>query len=274
MKILKRFFFGLLIGLGKVIPGVSGSLIAISLGVYEPAIYCFCNFFHNVKKNFIYLCPLFLGVIISIIFSSKIVINLLNNYYVSTIFLFLGIICGSIQDIRKHTNKKYTYLTILSFILVLFISSNIIQLHTLVNDSSYQFLFYIFIGFIDAMCMIIPGLSGTAILMMFGCYEMLMTVLSNLTNIKQIIDNFLILLPFGIGLLIGILIFTRLVKILFEKYYIKTYNIILGFMLSSILYMFKSTLKYRLSISELFLSYSLFLVGYIVIKKINRFNDD
>ena len=273
MKILKRFFFGLLIGLGKVIPGVSGSLIAISLGVYEQAIYCFCNFFHDIKKNFIYLCPLFLGIILAIIFSSKIVINLLNNYYVLTIFLFLGLICGSIHDISKNTNKKYTYLTILSFILVLFISSNILQFHSLVNNSSYRFLFYIFIGFIDAMCMIIPGLSGTAILMMLGCYEMLMTVLSNLTNIKQIIDNFSILLPFGIGLSIGVLVFTRLVKKLLERYYIKTYNIIFGFILSSIFYMFKSTLKYRLSILELFLSYSFFLIGYVVIKKINRSND-
>lgn len=274
MKILKRFFFGLLIGLGKIIPGVSGSLIAISLGVYEPAISCFCNFFRNVKKNVIYLFPLFLGILIAITFSSKIVINLLNNYYVPTIFLFLGLICGSIHDICKHTSKQYTYLTILSFIFILIFGTNIIQLQVVENNSLNYFVIYFFIGFVDAMCMIIPGLSGTAILMMFGCYELLMNMLGNLTNIKQLIDNFFIIFPFGMGLIIGIIFFTRLVKILFEKYYIKTYNIILGFLLSSIFYMFKSTLKYHLSISKLILSYSLFFIGYIIIKKINRFNDD
>lgn len=270
MKILKRFFWGLIIGLAKVIPGVSGSMIAISLNIYEPAINSFCNFFSNIKKNFLYLCPLFIGIIISIIFSSKIVIYLLNNYYVITIFSFLGLIIGSIHDVCKHTNKKYTSLTVISFTILFLLSFKSVHNYIIIDNSLISFIIYFIIGFIDAMCMIIPGLSGTAVLMMLGCYEVLMQLLSSLTDFSHIIDKILFLLPFSIGLFIGILFFTKVVHYLFNKYYEKTYNVILGFLLASILCMIKSTFQYHINIKDILISLIIFTFNYFVIKKINH----
>lgn len=270
MTNLQRFLYGLIIGLGKIIPGVSGSIIAISLGVYEKSIDSINHFFKDIKKNTIYLLPLSLGIIISIIFSSKIVIKLLNNYYTATIFFFLGLIIGGIRDIRKHTSHKYTQYTIISFTLILLISIKTSTKNIIFNNYYHQLIYLIIIGFIDAVCMIVPGISGTAILMMLGSYKMLITVLSNLTSINHIVYNLSIIIPFIIGLAIGIILTIKIVNYLFKYHYTKTYNVILGFLLSSILYMAITALKQINTIIDIIVSIPLFIIGYIIRKKINH----
>ena len=265
-----NYFKGLLIGLGKIIPGVSGSIIAMSLGVYEKSINCISNFFNNINENIKYLLPLSLGIITSIIFSSKIVIILLNNYYVPTILFFIGLILGGIHDIRKQTSKKYTYLTIISFTLSLLLSKVSPNKEITFNNYMSKFIFFIIIGIIDAICMIIPGLSGTAILMMIGCYKMLIEVLSNLTNIITIVDNIKIIIPFLIGVSIGIYLTTKLAQYLFQNHKTKTYNIIYGLLLSSITYLFITTIRCSYTIKQVTIGLFLLIIGYNFIKKINH----
>ena len=269
MTNLKRFIYGLIIGIGKIIPGVSGSVIAISLGVYEKSIDSINHFFKDIKKNTIYLFPLGLGILLSIILSSKIVIKLLNNYYIPTILFFLGLIIGGIQDVSKHTHRKYIYLTIISFTLIILLSLKISNKELIFNNKYQQLIYLIIIGFIDAICMIVPGISGTAILMMIGCYKMLINVLSNLTNISSIVYNISIIIPFLIGLLIGIIITIKIINYFLTYHKTKTYNIILGFLLSSILYMFITTLKYNYTIKNIITGFILFIIGYTIRKKIN-----
>lgn len=270
MNNLKLLFYGILIGIGKIIPGVSGSVIALSLGVYQKAISSINHYFKDIKRNTLYLLPLLIGITISIIFSSKIVIKYLNNYYVSTILFFIGLIIGGTNDICKHVSKRYIYLTVVSFTLPLIISLLSINNHLVFNNYIYELLFYIIVGFIDAICMIIPGISGTAILMMLGCYQMLIEVLSNLTNTNQIINNLKFIIPFLIGLSIGIIITIKIVNILFSKYYNQTYNIIFGFLLSSITYMFLTTFNHYYTIKQVLIGLILSIVGYSIIKKINH----
>lgn len=267
---MKGIFQGILIGLGKIIPGVSGSVIAISLGVYEQAIEFINHFFKNIKESVKYLLPIGIGVIISIVFASKIIINLLDNYYLPTILFFIGLIIGSINDITKEVNKKYTYITIIAFAIMLILSFFSSHNEMVFNNYLYKFLFYVLVGIIDAITMVVPGISGTAILMMIGCYNTIMLVLSNLTNINHLLDNISILLPFFLGLIIGMIITIKLVSYLFSKHYTKTYNAILGFLLASIIYMFISTINCYYTIYQVFVGMILFVAGYILVKKINR----
>ena len=87
-SILKDILIGIIIGAGKIIPGVSGSVLAITLGVYERIIYSINNIFNY--KNIYYLSKIGFGIIISIVFLSKIIIYLLSNYYTYTIFVFVS----------------------------------------------------------------------------------------------------------------------------------------------------------------------------------------
>ena len=113
---------GFIIGIGKIIPGVSGAILAISMGVYDKSIYYINNFKDNKKDSIKYLLPLSIGIIISIIFFSKIISYLLDKYYIITMLLFVGLIIGTIPSITKEINKKDYYLTIISFIIFLSLS--------------------------------------------------------------------------------------------------------------------------------------------------------
>lgn len=267
---MKKIFQGMLVGLGKIIPGVSGSIIAISLGIYEEAIYAINNIFKDPKKSIKFLIPIGLGIIISIIFSSKIIYNMLDNYFTPTILFFLGLIVGGVKDVVKETKKKYILITIISFIIVVFLGLMSSENETNFDNLFYQFLFFFFIGMIDAATMVIPGISGTAVLMMLGSYNTIIRVISNLTNIQYLFNNFLILLPFLLGIIVGIFITVKLINYLYDKHYHKTYNGILGFLLATIVYMFMATLKSNYTLSQIVVGILLFIIGYIMTNIINR----
>ena len=96
------FLKGIIIGIGKIIPGVSGSMLAISMGIYQRMIDSINNFFKDIKKNSMFLLKIGIGVLISIVFFSNIILKCLNNYYIITIFFFIGLIIGSFEDINNE----------------------------------------------------------------------------------------------------------------------------------------------------------------------------
>ena len=168
MLIIKGFF----IGIGKIIPGVSGSLIAISLGVYEKAIEAIVTMKKNFKDNIFYLGQLALGLLISIIGFSNLIVFCLDRYYGYTMFLFIGLMMGnipsSIKEIKKNTKKNYLYFFI-SILLVIFIYQFQFEKTFFPEKNLLDFLLVFLIGMLDAVTMIIPGVSGTALFMMLNC---------------------------------------------------------------------------------------------------------
>ena len=140
-SILKDILIGIIIGAGKIIPGVSGSVLAITLGVYERIIYSINNIFNY--KNIYYLSKIGFGIIISIVFLSKIIIYLLSNYYTYTIFVFVGLILGSIKSIATNTSFKYYYLTILSFIIIVILG--LININSNIHNCILYYLLSCFI---------------------------------------------------------------------------------------------------------------------------------
>ena len=96
---------GIIIGIGKIIPGVSGSLLAISMGLYPKMIDSINYFFDNKRDNFKFLFKIGIGVLISIVFFSNIIIYALNNYYLITMFFFIGLILGSMNDIKNNLDN-------------------------------------------------------------------------------------------------------------------------------------------------------------------------
>lgn len=227
---------GFIIGIGKIIPGVSGSLLAISLGVYEKALSSLINFFSDMIKNIYYLGTLCLGILIAIIFGSNIILYFINNYYLYTMFLFIGLMMGNFPNnfnkvkITKKINYIYFLLSIVSIFLI-----NLIKFPTpFIPDSSINSLIIIFVlGIVDAFCMVIPGISGTAIFMMLNCYYFIMSLFSNLFS------EILYASVFGIGVLVGIIISGLLMYKLLKKHRDIIYLIIFGFTISSIIILIK-----------------------------------
>lgn len=264
-KFPNLIFKGFIIGLAKIIPGVSGSLFALYLGLYERGIDAISNFFKRPKSNLIFLGNVGIGIMLSIIVGTKIISYTIVNYYLPTMLLFIGLMSGSIPKIFKKVNmksKKEYLFFILTFIfmLVLFLYKN--NGNYIYNNSILDCFYVILIGFIDAATMIIPGISGTAIFMLMGCYNFFLSIFSNLTSIQDIIENFKLILLFLLGLFSGILIMTKLINYLLTKKPKIIYPIILGFSISSILVLLFEVLSIKINIGELFIGIILLFIGY------------
>lgn len=251
------FLKGIIIGFGKIIPGVSGAVIAISLGVYKNAIDAINNIFKD-KKNFTYLLILGLGIIISIVFGSNIINYLLKTCYLLTMLLFIGLMIGGIPSlflkVKGKFNKKIVLIVILLMIFTLFFDINKVSVNIDLNNKFIIFL----LGIIDSITMIIPGISGSAVLMLLNSYEFV------LESISSIDIN--ILIPFIFGLLTGVILLIKLINYILKKYEILSYTIILIFMLISILMLLLQCFSeyynlYELIVSLMFLNIGIF-IGY------------
>lgn len=244
------FIKGLIIGIGKIIPGISGAIIAIKLNVYEKSLEIICNFFKDVRKNFKFILPLIIGILIGILLFSKAIVYLLNNHYLSIMLLFIGLILGTVKIEKKQINL--TSVILLSTIIYL-------MTNKIVNIGVYNFYIIILMGIIDAFSMIAPGVSGTALLTGFGYYDMVMRGISNI-DLK-------IIMPFGIGLIIGIYFISKLMNYLFKNYKQQTNSIINLLIIASVVTMFMQTLNNTYSISNIIISLVLLLIGYRITSK-------
>ena len=265
---------GIIIGIGKIIPGVSGSMLAISMGIYQKLINSVNNFFECPKDSFKFLFKIAIGVIISMVFFSNIILNCLNKYYLVTMFFFIGLIIGGFEDIKENIDKKNKYISIISFVLITLVGFININNEVIIINSFLNSLYFIFIGFIDALTMVVPGISGTATLMMLGAYEKVIELYSNIFNFSLLLDNLKLLIPYIIGLTLGIILTVKLINFLFKNYKSKTYSIILGFSVSTIVLMFIKCIDSFYTLTELIIGFILLFTGRFITKKINHiFND-
>lgn len=269
---MKLILKGFIIGIGKIIPGVSGALLAITLGVYEKAVKSIGTFFKDPINNFKFLFPLGIGVVLSIPLTSKFILYLLDNFYIQVMLLFIGLITGGIIPMFSKINIKNIKISnyivmFLSFIFVLslsFIGDNLFLYE--VNNSLLKSLIYLLIGFIDAATMIIPGISGTAVMMLLGLYDMLLNLLSSLNNINSIINNLNLIIPYIIGIILTIIILSKMMSYLFENKSDTIYSSIIGFSISSVLILFIDLFKYNIKIY-----YFIFLIlGLVISYKLEK----
>ena len=112
---------GFIIGIGKILPGVSGALLAILMGVYDKSIDYIINFKRNKKESIKYLFPIGIGILLSIILFSKVIYYTLSKYYFEVMMLFIGLIIGTTPSSINKTEKKDNYLVIICFLIFFFI---------------------------------------------------------------------------------------------------------------------------------------------------------
>ncbi len=256
---------GMLIGLGKVIPGISGSLIAVSLGVYERAIDAISHFFKNIKENIVFLGTLAFGLILSIAFGSKIVIYLLEFCYVPTMLLFIGFIAGVFpslyQKIQNHdkTLIAFFFLAVFGVLCLNYFSSNS---NFYPQKSMESYITILGIGFLDAATMVIPGISGTAIFMILGCYSFALNLFGSLSNLQEIYSNLPYFIFFGLGLMLGVIFVSKLMYYCFQNYKNITYAFIMGFTISSIIVLLQKVFASSYTLLDLVIGIFLAMIGY------------
>lgn len=245
---------GFIMGIANIIPGVSGGTLALILGIYEEFIGAISHLFSNLKKNICFLIPIAIGMVLAILSLSHVIDYSYKHFPIPTCLFFVGLVLGGIPMLlnkvkgKKETKKISSYIIfLLTFALVIVMAcSDLIFGEGLkvsfnnMNLISYILLFLV--GVVAAATMVIPGVSGSLVLMLLGYYYPVIAVIKEFTKFKNLGENIIILGIFGIGILVGIVLISKLIEFLFKKYEVKTYFGVLGFIVASVIAIPLSTL--------------------------------
>lgn len=228
MNYLILLLKGFIIGVAKIMPGVSGAMLSISFGVYEKILSIIAHPFKIKFSDLKFLFFLLLGSFIGIVLLCDFLKWCLNNYFYYTMCFFIGLIVGGIPDIIKEVRGKITiidtFLFIVSFILIFLL----VGLDSGNNSSSNHFFF---MGAIESLTTIIPGISGTAVFMALGWYDCLLDTIKCLLTFSCSLN---ISLLFISGFVISTIIISWILSFIFKKYKRYSYICVLGFMLASL----------------------------------------
>lgn len=238
---------GFIMGIANIIPGVSGGTLALTLGIYEDFIGAISHFFSNLKKNIKFLIPVGLGMILAILSMSNVISMCFDNYPIPTTLFFMGLVIGGIpllfSKVKEGTEKKKVSSYIIAFltfslVIILAFGDKIFGAGLgevdLYNLDMFGYIILFIVGVIAAATMVIPGVSGSLVLMLLGYYLPVINVLKSLTKFKNLEQNILIAFIFGIGILVGIVLIAKLIEYLLAKYEKKTYFGVLGFIIASV----------------------------------------
>ena len=245
---------GFIMGIANIIPGVSGGTLALILGIYEEFIGAISHLFSNLKKNICFLIPIAIGMVLAILSLSHVIDYSYKHFPIPTCLFFVGLVLGGIPMLlnkvkgKKETKKISSYIIfLLTFALVIVMAcSDLIFGEGLkvsfnnMNLISYILLFLV--GVVAAATMVIPGVSGSLVLMLLGYYYPVIAVIKEFTKFKNLGENIIILGIFGIGILVGIVLISKLIEFLFKKYEVKTYFGVIGFIVASVIAIPLSTL--------------------------------
>jgi putative membrane protein len=245
---LRGFFYkilcGFLLGLSIVAPGISGSVIAVMMGIYDELISIVANPFRNLKKNILYLIPMGIGAVVSAVLFVVGFKYLFENYLTPTFFLFIALIVGMFPSLYKKTKvgdfePKYGIAFGIAIVLSLGLAlmNQLFDEDTLLNQlfsldfaaSSFDtpsWYFLCLCGLVAGMVSIIPGMSVSIVLMVLGVYTYLMTAAAEL--------DVAIIGMVGISFVVGMVLFSKVVKYLFDHYSVAGYYAVFGFMIGSI----------------------------------------
>lgn len=252
MKFVISIIKGMIIGIANIIPGVSGGTMAVTMGAYDTIINAINNITKEFKKSVITLLPLAIGMVGGVGIFSFILPHCLSNYSFQTSMCFIGLIVGGIPFIFTSTTKsfkkdekKLNPLHIIIFLLMVALA----VFMALANPESttadslkanpQTMLILLLLGAICAAAMVIPGVSGSLLLMMFGYYSGIIGTISQFLSALKDLDGkgllhcILILAPFAIGCILGVVLISKLLSFLFKKFESYTYCGIFGLVAAS-----------------------------------------
>lgn len=246
MKMIKDVFKGMVIGIANIIPGVSGGTMMVAMGIYDKLIHCITHLFKEFKKSVLFLLPIAIGMGIAIIGSSFGIEYLFENFPVQTNLLFIGLIIGGLPAIWKNVKGKSIRLGHILAFLAFFalVVGMALMGETEGNAADLSFSLWNVIklfgvGVIASATMVIPGVSGSMVLLLMGYYNPILSSINDFIraltafDVNGILQGLGILVPFGLGVVIGIFAIAKLIEIIFNKFPLYAYWAIIGLIVAS-----------------------------------------
>lgn len=279
---IKMILQGMIVGIANIIPGVSGGTMMVAMGLYDKLIHSITHLKSEFKSSMKLLLPIFFGAALAIVILSRLFEFLLQNYPIPTNFAFCGLIVGSLPFILKKVKgsnpvKSSNWIPLLIFFAI------VVGMAVIGEDSGsaqrlqvdlLQFLVLLFVGIIAAATMVIPGVSGSMMLILLGYYE---TILSYVNQTVDAITSFdipafinccMVMIPFGVGVVFGIFAIAKLIEWILMRWEISAYYAIIGLITASPVAILLKTDWSQSSIMMIVIGLITFIAGWFVASKL------
>ena len=252
---IKNILKGIVIGLANIIPGVSGGTMAVSMGIYDKLIHCVTHLFKEFKKSVLFkefkesmkfLIPIFLGAGIAIVGLTFVIPTMFARFPLQTNLLFIGLIVGGLPAVWKKVKGQSVRVGhILAFLIFFALVAGMAafgESEGKAADLSFGVLNVIKlfgVGVIASATMIIPGVSGSMILLLLGYYNPVIGAIKDFItalaafDMPGILTGVGILMPFGIGVVFGIFAIAKIIEVIFVKFPLYAYWAIIGLIAAS-----------------------------------------
>ena len=260
-RIVLLFLQGALIGTGAILPGISGGVLCVAFGLYEPMVGLFVHPWQSLRRNYRLFIPLILGGGLGFLLLARAVEYLLTVAAVSTITLFAGLICGTIPGLMKKSELSGPDKGWGSFVISLALSYFLFHLLGSTTGGSIQpnWGWYLFCGAVWAFSMILPGLSSSSLLLFMGLYQPMAEGIGHL--------DFQVVIPLAIAFLVTLLLCARAVDRLMQRHYALVSRILLGFVISSALTIFPTSFSGPVQVLVCVLC---FAAGFLIAHQMER----
>lgn len=244
MKYLIEFFKGIAIGVANIIPGFSGGTMAVIFGLYEKLIFAFSHFFETPIKIMKEMWAIAIGVVVGIGLAVFAITILLDHYPVPTILFFVGLIFGSIPKIQERANilskeQSPKIGMLLGMFLLLLLTFIPVTSHAQDTMSIIFIIGLFFIGALGSASMVVPGVSGSLIFLIFGYYDYILNLASDFIkgflsiNLDLLSDTILNVLILGVGIILGVVLIAKLIEKLMLSHKTLIYGFITGLLIAS-----------------------------------------
>lgn len=243
---IKTFIAGILIGVANIIPGVSGGTMAVSMGIYDKLIHAVTHLFGEFKKSCLFLLPVLIGAGAAIVALSRVIEFLFEQYPLQTNLLFIGLIVGGLPAIfKKVKGSGFSLGNGIAFLLFFAVVVGMAMMgeaegtQAVLEVNPVSMLKMTGVGVIAAATMVIPGVSGSMMLMLMGYYTPVIREINAFTSSLAAFDvaglsrGVAILAPMAVGIALGIFAIAKLIEIIFEKCPMLAYWAIIGLIVAS-----------------------------------------
>lgn len=230
-----RFLKGVAVGIGAILPGLSGGVLAVIFNIYDPLLKFLGNIQKNFKENVLYFIPVGMGGVLGVVLFSLFVEQAFGKFAAQFTCLFIGFVAGTFPSLFKTAGKEgrnnSDWLTMVVSAMAIF---GIMLLGSAsLTAVQPSFLAWVFSGVLIGLGVIVPGMSPSNFLIYFGLYDKMAAGISSF--------NFGVIIPLAIGVVACVILFAKLANWLFSKYYSKMYHFILGMVVGSSLAIFPTT---------------------------------
>ena len=270
---------GVVVGIANVIPGVSGGTMMVSMGIYDKLILVLTHFIKRMKEAIALLVPIAIGMVLSIAIFAKLFSEIFfPKFPLQTNLFFIGLILGGLPVIYKRVKGNSIRLpqiiAFLAFFIIVvgfsFVGEGGGESGAEISFSIVNVIKLLGVGIIAAATMVIPGVSGSMIMMILGYYNTIIDTINAFIDalrafdIPAMLDTFVVLVPFGIGVAVGVVAVAKLIEFVLKNYAQTTYWAIIGLIAASpfaILIMMEFT---NIGVVEILTGVVLLAVGFVI----------